>query len=134
MKVGWVTCMCLWKAVDGRVTAHSVFLHLLSWPFPVFSGRVPPCYFPHSIPGFCWPLGHHPATEFSLQSCLGTEPHTGQGVRQRLVPGMCSGARGHLQTSYCVVVAVWGGLGGAASLIPFFRSQERRPPTVPFLA
>lgn len=100
--------------------AHMAFLCFLSWTFPVFSGRVPPCYFPPTISGFCRPLGPHPATELSLQSHLGMGPHYRQQVRQGLVPGTHPPERGEAYKASCLMVgAVWGRVGGAASSIPF---------------
>ena len=90
-----------WRAmVAGQ--AHSVSPCFLSWPFPVLSGRVPPCYFPPTIPAFGWHLGHLPAPGFSLQSCLQWE--------EASAGHMCSRARASLQSQLLVAAAVWGGV------------------------
>lgn len=110
------------SAWQGQL-AHLVFLCFLSWPFPVFSGRVPPCYFPPTIPGFCCLLAefscHHPATEFSLQRAVWAWSPTRQQASETEAGArnMRSRARGRLHS--LVFVAVWGGVGRAASLTPF---------------
>lgn len=99
----------------------------LSWPVPVFAGRVPPCYFPPTTPGSCWPPGHHPATEFSLQSCLGMEPHTRQRESETEASARHAQVREACKTSYrCLRLCAVR--GGVAFLIPlFFCCQERGP-------
>ena len=98
-KRGWAPCT---GKSRGSKSGPLLSLSFLSWPSPALSGRVPPCYFPPTVPDSGWHLGHVPAPGFSLQSCLQWE--------EARAGHTCSRATASLQSQLLVAAAVWGGV------------------------